>query len=844
MSGTTWPNRIDRDRWITRFTGIRIGRRSGGDGPPPLPPRPSPRRQPQTDPRSAYEAAHARARPVLDLAQQVVPTNDEMRRLAADFLDRLDALETAVGDGEFEPALELLPPAAAAARALLKARATEQAKVRQVAGQREQFGAMQEVFDSVTATYFNPNAGSSSRRLRKQGQNAGRPFKAYLDALEAMEQARAQLPKTGPFEPDQAEAARQAANGLLGAAQAYVDYFDNAFSAREQKDKANLRTLLIVNEGLKSARHFLLALDFLALPPPMQEQPWDTETELKAAGLRAAISFETGYKKGGDLSEGGQSGQSEAFWVEQRPPGSDKPTKDFLFKPTLGEVNVHDSMPPGSGALREALAFGNAKLFEQQTGISLGIPQTHVVTIGAYALDLQDGNDDGQSRIGSLQEFAPSDGQLRNFVSSTFGQITPEDCQPIMLHDIMALNFDRHTGNLLVQRDPDGAPPRPVPIDHGCTLPTREAFDEVSQRIGGLSYSRSERSSNVQNVMLRLPGAYEKLDEETVARLQLLDPEAMVQGMRDSTQGIDDANPGFNGQEMLPEDSLQMSKRSMMFLKLAASELSPAEIQIAIGQHGAELFDTSEQAFEQVAMRVIATMKPKKAAYQEILTGLDRETLFETLGANGWTPPDGNLGKWVMAHPGEALLLMKSGAINPNAPQDDRDGHRAMEDELQNQMQALDSEEVLRAFIQTLLDRAEDALHDVGQNEVGQLQPLRQEIAQKLEANDVVGAEAAARDLVAQAVDLALEHMRAEGEQLYAERDALFAGMGTNAEEDARIRAMQDGPERQAVVVRRYDRSNFDSYWGDLVLTTGANRNLPLARTRLGQLRTIAGRNR
>ena len=38
--------------------------------------------------------------------------------------------------------------------------------------------------------------------------------------------------------------------------------------------------------------------------------------------------------------------------------------------------------------------------------------------------------------------------------------------------------------------------------------------------------------------MLRIPGAYEKFDEETIAKLALLDPDAMVQGMRDQLTAL------------------------------------------------------------------------------------------------------------------------------------------------------------------------------------------------------------------------------------------------------------------------------------------------------------------
>ena len=127
----------------------------------------------------------------------------------------------------------------------------------------------------------------------------------------------------------------------------------------------------------------------------------------------------------------------------------------------------------------------------------MGIPETQVTTIAAHALDLKGGEADGQSRIGSIQEFAKSDGSVMDKPPSILAQIPAKQCQKIAVYDIMALNFDRHAGNLLLQTPQNGGPPEMVPIDHGATLPTRNDFAQTANLVGGMTYrghgAREER---------------------------------------------------------------------------------------------------------------------------------------------------------------------------------------------------------------------------------------------------------------------------------------------------------------------------------------------------------------
>jgi hypothetical protein len=817
-------------KWVSRVLGLQPGQQLD---------QPLIGRRPKPDLEVRAKAAFDRARPILTEAGGTPPSTPDIVAAKKILTDKLTALVNDRNAARYQEVLDALPGVIAAARKVLALVEGGKMGARQLETQQAQYDEMKAICDEVVRTYFGSNDGSSSKRVREENLNPGEHFTTYLTALETVEQRRAALPKGAPIPPDTALSVKDDCDALIVAAQAYLTHFEQDLSDGDKRSETNQRKFQIVSEGLKRARHFALAMEQQLIGPPTKEQPWDRETELRAGGLRAAISFESGYKKGSDLKEGGQGGLSQAFWVESAPPGERAPTKNFLFKPMQGEVSVVDDDGPGAGSAKEALAFANAKLFAQQTGIDLGIPETHVTTIGSYALDLK-GNDDGQPRIGSLQEFAPSDGALGSAPPGVRRQIAPEQCRKIAMHDIMALNFDRHSGNLLLKPPEGGRPPDLIPIDHGCTLPSRKDFDTVAPRIGG--FSRTEGGSvSVQNATLTLPGAYEPFDPDTLAKLDLLDPEAMVQGMRDQLQALDTVNPGLGSQDKVPEERLQMSKRAMMFMKAAARDLSPAEIQIALGQHGGELFDADDDHFDAIVGRIIADMQPKKAAYAELFTGgmVRIEEICKILEDNGWTPSHGDLASWVMAHPQEALTLYKSD-ISPPRGQLVDGKVRATAKEVTDTLRNLDSDTVLLQWIPKLIERADDNVKHVDPNTAAGLDPLRQLIEWLLSKGDVAGAEAKARDLEREALYLGLAAAQAEGDELYTQRDTVFPDMGTDAEENEKFKVAQD-PVRQEIYERLNRRKVVDNAYKALRSATTSQPDLAAARTQLDRLRGVLG---
>jgi hypothetical protein len=813
--------------------------------PPNLPPLPL--TPPQLQAKETYEAAARKAQPSFDAAERALAQNplpQGMATVQQTYATASGTLDTTLRTpNNYGAAMQDLLTKEHAAKAVLTAKAQADAaamKARRTAGQKAQYEDMKGLYDEVQRTYFAAGAAGSSDRVRKEKLSPGKHFSGYLTALAQMEQSRAAVPKSGAIPAQAVQDAKRDADALVVAAQAYLTHYEQDFSSREKKDKTNLRKFQIVSEGIKAARQFSLAMDMQSIPEPTAQAPWDRVTETRAGGLRAATDFETGYKKGSSLKEGGEAGTSEAFWVESQALGSAKAAKTAIFKPTKGEEQTSRDHIKGGGAAREALASANAKLFAEQTGFDMGIPETQVTTIAAHALDLKGNEADGQPRIGSLQAFEKSDGALIDLPPTALRGIPADQCRKIAVHDIMAMNFDRHPGNLLMRNPPDGGPPEMVPIDHGATLPTRNDFDELANNIGGLVYKSG--TVNVKNAMLGLPGAYEKFDPETTAKLDLMDPDAMVQGMRDQAAALDQVNPGMNARATLSDETLEMARRNMLFLKKAAHELSPAEIQLAIGQHGHMLFDADDGDFDDIANTVIAAMKPKGEAYKEIFTtsAQRRDDIFITLEKNGWAENYGKIGEWVMEHPVEALKLYKSGAVNP-AMQNNDDVKFATQQDIDNFLPLLDDDQVLSQSAALLIQQASDHLQGVDPAVAATLDPLRQQAAALLGQGDTKGGEAAAREFETQAMYLALKPVREAAEALYANRDARFPGMGTDAEEQEKLDKTRDATKKQALRVKLNSRRLADGAYNNVMGMTGPKPNLAEAKENLEKLRARLG---
>jgi hypothetical protein len=589
-------------------------------------------------------------RATTDEANVIPPGSPGLEALRTELAAAKQKMNAHVGKGEFREATAALEEVETIARRMLLRRDIDASvPQKQLATQKAQYDQLSPVLDEVQRTYFNPKAAAGAAHLKKDGPKADKEFKAYITALEQLENlkdAAAEPPTAG-----QLSALKIAALAVSDAAQKYLGHFDADLSDKAKQDKGNLGCQQICTEALKAVRHYSMALELTEIGAPTDGKPWTSEQQIQAAQLRAQLSFETGYKKGGDLRASDTGGASAAFWIESAPPG-EKATKNFIFKPILGEESPARDDRPGAGAAKEALASANAKLFEQMTGIDLGVPQTTVVTIGTYALNLeQDTQVTGPTAVGSMQEFAKSKGSVESNPTGTLRSVPAAACAKLAMNDIIGLNFDRHNGNFLV-KDTGTGPTDLIPIDHGCTLPTLKDFKALSSRIGGLEDGRPH------NCLLTMPGAFEKFDAKTIDQLALLDPTKMAAGMKNQLASLDTVNPGLGATGKVADESIEMSRRAMILMKKASAILSPAEIQIAIGQYGEQLFDPAADP-NAVADQIIQAQAPKGAGYKEFfsLTAERRKEIAKTLEKNGWAPAD----DFLMKDPANALKLAKTG---------------------------------------------------------------------------------------------------------------------------------------------------------------------------------------
>lgn len=77
-------------------------------------------------------------------------------------------------------------------------------------------------------------------------------------------------------------------------------------------------------------------------------------------------------------------------------------------------------------------------------------------------------------KVGSFQAYCPHDCSSEDLGPSMFDV---DQVHAIACLDIRLINQDRHTGNLLVQRNMNN---RLIPIDHGCCLPDLDFMDETT----------------------------------------------------------------------------------------------------------------------------------------------------------------------------------------------------------------------------------------------------------------------------------------------------------------------------------------------------------------------------
>lgn len=635
-----------------------------------------------TGERNAYQTAAAKAQPTVDAAARLLAAASLPSKLATvkpQFDATSLAVTTAVQGQNYAQALQDLPAREAAAKAVLVAKGEVEAvrqKNRQYNAQKAAYAEMAPILADVKRS--NVPQGMA-KQIGQNHKNAEPEFKTYLAKLQELEDAKHGVDPAKSVNPILAGTIKGKCQEVVGAAQAYLAHYDKDLTDQQKSSKENLSRKQHCEEGIKSASQYALAMEIDIAGEPTQNNQWDLETQMRVAGARATFSYEQGNKKLQGLDDdGGGKGASDSYWVrsksiaevgdELRSGNEAKGSRAFIFKPSDGEKSPSGMQDPkGAGAAKEALASSNAKLFAAQNGIDLGVPETTVVSMGQYAI--KNGDLAGPALIGSAQQLAAgTTTEVRALPNDTFKKIKPREVQKIALLDIMSLSMDRHGGNIMVDTaDPND--PKLVPIDHGGTLPSRGDFPKAKNRMGGVSSHQFQDSTSPTNVLLQIPSAFEPFDPDILAGIDLLDPATIEADMKAQVETMDQVHPGLNASQKVGADSRRMSKRSMMFLKKAAKVMSPAEVQIALAQHGEALFDATDANFDTVANQVIADMTPKKEAYQEVM-GLTENQLYEIsefLLSNGWVTSRDHADDMIMSEPKAVLSLFKSKTANAAA---------------------------------------------------------------------------------------------------------------------------------------------------------------------------------
>lgn len=176
-----------------------------------------------------------------------------------------------------------------------------------------------------------------------------------------------------------------------------------------------------------------------------------------------------------------------------------------VFKSEGEEGFARRGILPGCGAVREEAAY----LLDRLTGSVAGVPVTlrTAVPVGVLGRKLEDAA--GRKELerhspaargglvsGAVQSFVPGvlgaaeDFGMPRDLTSAARVVSTAAAQQIACLDIRLCNTDRHGGNLLFQYGQHGdihpsasaadGIYRPVPIDHGCTLPRWWAMGEAN----------------------------------------------------------------------------------------------------------------------------------------------------------------------------------------------------------------------------------------------------------------------------------------------------------------------------------------------------------------------------
>lgn len=610
-----------------------------------------PLQKPLSTEEKAFRTQFASLKPRYDIALSQNPTNKGLQSTFAGMLQTAKK-------GDFKGALLDAGKLELEIAKINRTKSKADYQKNKSAKQEKRAARLAESFDAVKKSYFTPG---SADRIAKEKLDAGTHFKAFLKAQKAFETARDE----------------QTLQALEDAAKAYAKHYQDDFNAKDQQKSVNVRKLSICDTALKAARHYRLALENDKLGKP----PWDEKTEMLAAEMYTKLIFEQEsgvpqVDENGDplpqqhkiATPNKSSGINGAFWIEKNTWDEDDVSsvkKTFIFKPLDSEQEV-PGYPKGGSVARERLGKEVSDQLQAQMGLNFEVPETTVVGVDKDKLPRRT-NAFGKTvasedtRVGSIQHFKKSRGELKDLIEkdpSILDSLPQEEVEKMAVLDLVQLNTDRHSGNFMVGDQDDGKggqKPRLVAIDNGLSLPS----------IDGLRARRSKLGAP-HAVLGMTPGAQKKMSPDMVARIQAINPDEVVEGMKKSFKALQELHPDAANASQVTAANFELTKRSIQFLQKASTELSIAEIQDAYVSSLEEIFDSPPDKMEQGFTRAIQNAKDRKAGLKELAAFDGRmKELQEDLNSLGWRMSDQAFEGWALMNPAKVMKIYRDRTVNP-----------------------------------------------------------------------------------------------------------------------------------------------------------------------------------
>jgi hypothetical protein len=372
-------------------------------------------------------------------------------------------------------------------------------------------------------------------------------FKPVLKAMAMVE--------SSPQEPNLA--------ALELAAKAYLADYDRRVNEGKAKgkafkpDKITATKEKTCRDALEKVRHLRAMRALQAEAKQLPTEGTTSDQEASVSRTKAKMLVEAGGSR--QLGQD-ESGASESFFLSD--PGSGE--KNFIFKPSDGEFDAGYGWKKGGGAPREVALSAVNDAMRNTLGLDCGVSTTTLVKVDHPSVATER-NGGKSERVGAIQNFVQAEGHLGDKLDKDpqfLAKIPAEDIEKVALLDFATLQMDRQASNLLVKRDENGDP-RLTPIDAGNALPSRKAF-EASRRMFG------------NNALLAGDEAKKPFSPEMLQKIQAMDENAIVAAMKKANSDMAAIDP--QAAKAVDDESIEISRRSMKFLKKAASQLTKAEI--------------------------------------------------------------------------------------------------------------------------------------------------------------------------------------------------------------------------------------------------------------------------